>query len=66
MGYLLVTFKLPALIVTLGSSSVFRGIMQGALNSKQLTTIPIGMREFGTSSLFVATNPVSGLPHVCR
>ena len=54
-------FKLPALIVTLGSSSVFRGIMQGALNSKQLTTIPIGMREFGTSSLFVATNPVSGL-----
>jgi simple sugar transport system permease protein len=54
-------FKLPALIVTLGSSSVFKGIMQGALNSKQLTTIPVGMREFGTSSLFIAKNPVSGL-----
>ncbi len=54
-------FKLPALIVTLGSSSVFKGIMQGALNSKQLTTIPIGMREFGVSSLFIAKNPVSGL-----
>jgi simple sugar transport system permease protein len=54
-------FKLPALIVTLGSSSVFKGIMQGALNSKQLTTIPVGMREWGTSSLFIARNPVSGL-----
>ncbi|MDD3903460.1 MAG: ABC transporter permease [Sphaerochaeta sp.] len=54
-------FKLPALIVTLGSSSVFKGIMQGALNSKQLTTIPVGMRAFGTSSLFIAKNPVSGL-----
>ena len=57
IGYL----KLPALIVTLGSSSVFKGIMQGALNSKQLTTIPVGMREWGTSSLFIAKNPVSGL-----
>lgn len=54
-------FKLPALIVTLGSSSVFRGIMQGALNSRQLTIIPQGMRNWGTSSLFIARNPVSGL-----
>lgn len=54
-------FKLPALIVTLGSSSVFKGIMQGALNSRQLTVIPIGMREWGTSALFIARNPVSGL-----
>jgi len=54
-------FRLPALIVTLGSSSVFKGVMQGALNSKQLTTIPVGMRTWGTSSLFIARNPVSGL-----
>ena len=52
---------LPAMIVTLGSSSVFKGLMQGALNSVQLAVIPTGMQEFGTSSLFVATNPVSGL-----
>lgn len=52
---------LPAMIVTLGSSSVFKGLMQGALNSVQLATIPQGMRDFGTSSLFVAQNPVSGL-----
>jgi simple sugar transport system permease protein len=54
-------FKLPALIVTLGSSSVFKGIMQGALNSKQLTIIPSGMRNWGTSAIFTARNPVSGL-----
>ena len=52
---------LPALIVTLGSSSVFKGVMQGALNSVQLATIPQGMKDFGTSALFVAQNPASGL-----
>ncbi len=52
---------LPALIVTLGTSSVFKGVMQGALNSVQLATIPPGMQGFGTSSLFVASNPLSGL-----
>ncbi|HOE90010.1 MAG TPA: ABC transporter permease [Sphaerochaeta sp.] len=54
-------FKLPAMIVTLGSSSVFKGLMQGALNSKQLTVIPPGMRRWGTTALFIARNPVSGL-----
>ncbi|AEC02466.1 ABC transporter permease [Parasphaerochaeta coccoides] len=54
-------FGLPAMIVTLGSSSVFRGIMQGALNSRQLTMIPEPMRIFGTTPLFIARNPVSGL-----
>ena len=54
-------FGLPAMIVTLGSSSVFKGLMQGALNSVQLAVIPEGMRAFGTDALFVAANPVSGL-----
>ena len=54
-------FGLPALIVTLGTSSVFKGVMQGALGSVQLAVIPPGMRAFGTSALFTATNPVSGL-----
>ncbi|QEN09925.1 ABC transporter permease [Oceanispirochaeta crateris] len=60
-GLFIAFFNLPALIVTLGTASVFKGIMQGALNSKQLTTIPAGMVEFGKKSLFIATNSVSGL-----
>lgn len=54
-------FELPAMIVTLGSSNVFKGFMQGTLNSKQLAVIPQGMRSFGTSALFVAKNSASGL-----
>ena len=54
-------FALPALIVTLGTSSVFKGIMQGALGSVQLAVIPPGMQAFGQNSLFVATNSMSGL-----
>ncbi|HIT70099.1 MAG TPA: ABC transporter permease [Candidatus Aphodomonas merdavium] len=54
-------FELPAMIVTLGSASVFKGFMQGTLNSKQLAVIPEGMREFGTSALFIAKNNESGL-----
>lgn len=60
-GYFIGFLGLPALIVTLGTSSVFKGVMQGALNSVQLATIPSGMQAFGTSSLFVASNPLSGL-----
>ena len=54
-------FELPAMIVTLGTSSVFRGFMQGTLGSKQLAVIPTCMKKFGTSALFIAENKVSGL-----
>jgi len=54
-------FGLPALIVTLGSSSVFKGFMQGTLNSRQFAVIPPGMKNFGLAPLFVATNSQSGL-----
>ena len=60
-GFLIATFNLPPLIVTLGTASVFRGFMQGALASKQLAVIPGGMLSFGTGALFIARNKVSGL-----
>ncbi len=60
-GFLISRFNLPPLIVTLGTSSVFKGFMQGALDAKQLAVIPEGMSSFGTSALFVAQNPDSGL-----
>jgi simple sugar transport system permease protein len=60
-GLFVGVFRLPTLIVTLGSTYVFRGFMQGALNSKQQATIPEGMRLFGRAELFTATNPVTGL-----
>ena len=60
-GFLISWFNLPALIVTLGTSSVFKGVMQGALNSTQLAVIPPGMESFGKSALFTAQNASSGL-----
>ena len=60
-GWLIASFKLPPLIVTLGTSSVFKGVMQGVLNSVQIAVIPPGMSSFGTSALFVAKNSQTGL-----
>ena len=57
IGYM----ELPAMIVTLGTSSVFRGFMQGTLDSKQLAVLPACMKNFGRSALFIAENKVSGL-----
>ena len=60
IGYL----NLNVLIVTLGTSSIFKGFMQGALNSKQLASIPAGMKAFGTTPLFTAYNAQSTLTSV--
>ena len=60
-GFLIGYLNLTPMIVTLGASSVFKGIMQGALNSKQLAVIPSGMKKFGVDALFVSTNAQSGL-----
>lgn len=51
----------PTLIITLGTASVFSGIMQGALASVQIPKIPPAMEALGKSTLFVARNPQSGL-----
>lgn len=51
----------PTLIITLGTANVFTGIMQGALNSVQISRLPPSMEAFGRASLFVATNQKSGL-----
>ena len=51
----------PTLIITLGTANVFKGFMQGTLESVQIATLAPAMSEFGRSTLFVATNPESGL-----
>ena len=55
-GLFIAKMRLPALIATLGTQSVFRGILQGALNAQQINTLPPSMKEFGQSSLFVSQN----------
>lgn len=55
-GLFIAKMRLPALIVTLGTQSVFRGILQGALNAQQINNLPVSMKEFGKTSLFVSQN----------
>ena len=63
-GYFIGYLNLNALIVTLGTSSMFKGFMQGALDSKQLAVIPEDMRAFGTTALLTAENKALQLKSV--
>jgi len=61
-GLIIAKYSLPAMIVTLGSQSVFRGLMLGVFDLREITTkLPAGMRAFGELSLFEVVNPVSKL-----
>ncbi|MCI2147565.1 MAG: ABC transporter permease [Clostridiales bacterium] len=63
-GFLIGYLNLNAMIVTLGTSSIFQGLMQGTLRANQLSTIPAGMKAFGTVPFISATNKVNGLTSV--
>ncbi|MGO1235524.1 MAG: ABC transporter permease [Microbacterium gubbeenense] len=59
-GAFTATIAVPVLIITLGTSNVFSGFMQGALSSVQIPSIPPAMAEFGRASLLVTENPRTG------
>ena len=59
-GFITARYRFPALIVTLGTSSICFGIMQGVFKSREYPlTAPL--YEMGQMKLFSATNAVSGL-----
>jgi simple sugar transport system permease protein len=55
-GIFIAGFGLPTLIVTLGTLSAFRGFMLAFIGSKQITTLPEGMRGFGRMMMIRGTN----------
>lgn len=59
-GAIIARFHFPSLIVTLGTSSLFSGIMYGVLKASN-TILHGGMASFGSLNLFTCTNPDSGL-----
>lgn len=58
-GFIVAKFKFPAMIVTLGTSSLFLGIMQGILGSSEYP-LTSALYKVGESALFTATNPDTG------
>ena len=59
-GFIIARFRFPALIVTLGTSSICFGIMQGVFKSREYP-LCTPLYEMGQMKLFSVTNPVSGL-----
>lgn len=57
---LIAHFKFNTMIVTLGTSSIFIGIMQGVLGARELP-VPEVMKVHGKAKLFTAHNAQSGL-----
>ena len=59
-GFIIAKFRFPALIVTLGTSSICFGIMQGVFKSREYP-LCAPLYELGQTKLFSVTNSVSGL-----
>lgn len=59
-GFFVSYLRLPTLIVTLGTSSLFYGAMLFFLGSANLFNLPGGMTEFSKASLMTVTSPEVG------
>ncbi|MBE9913106.1 ABC transporter permease [Paenibacillus donghaensis] len=64
-GLLIAFFKLPTLIVTLGTSSIFSGFLLTFVGSRQISNLPKPLEEFGKMQFIKFTDSdgiVIGLP----
>ncbi|MCP1102693.1 simple sugar transport system permease protein [Aequitasia blattaphilus] len=59
-GFIIVKYKFPSLIVTLGTSTIFSGILLGAFEAERMD-LPESMARFGKQSLLTVVNAKSGL-----
>lgn len=59
-GFIIVKYKFNSLIVTLGTSSVFSGILLGAFEAERMD-LPDTLQRFGKASLLTVKNAKTGL-----
>ena len=59
-GFIIVKFKFPSLIVTLGTSSIFSGLLLGTFEASRLD-LPESLARFGSSTLLTVKNAETGL-----
>ena len=60
-GVLAAWLKLPTLIITLGTCTIFLGITQGVLQSSVISVLPVPMAKMVTTTLFSVVNGETGL-----
>lgn len=58
-GFVVAKYKFPAMIVTLGTSSIFIGIMQGLLGSSEYP-LTSALYKLGQTSIYTGTNANTG------
>lgn len=58
-GFIIVRYHFPSLIVTVGTTSIFNGILLGVLNAKRIA-LPTPMLDFGRSILFSVKDAKTG------
>ena len=59
-GIIIVKYKFPSLIVTLGTSSIFGGILLGAFEAERMD-LPATLQRFGSLTLVAVKNKETGL-----
>ncbi len=59
-GFIIVKYKFPSLIVTLGTSSLFSGILLGAFEAERME-LPDTLQRFGSMNLLTVSNEKTGL-----
>ena len=60
-GYLVGRLNITPLIVTLGTCSIYRGFMMGALNAQVYTWVPDVVKKLSETNLFVYRSEATGL-----
>jgi len=60
-GILAAWLKLPTLIITLATSSIYMGVLQGVLKCRVIAVMAEPLERLSTTYLFVATNRQTGL-----
>lgn len=60
-GVLAAWLKLPTLIITLATSSIYMGILQGVLKCRVIAVMAEPLEKLSSTYLFVATNGETGL-----
>ncbi len=60
-GVLAAWLKLPTLIITLGTCTIYLGFTQGVLKSSVISTLPTPMANLANHNLFTVVNGTTGL-----
>lgn len=60
-GVLAAWLKLPTLIITLGTCTIFLGFTQGVLKSSVISVLPVPMANMAANNLFSVVNSSTGL-----